>query len=305
MKRRPASVWNVWDWGDRVKKGKKTGLRLWIRLGFAALSNGYLSGFATGKIYQGAAKTLCAPGMNCYSCPGALFSCPIGSLQSALSSHQYRAALYVLGMMTVFGAFLGRTVCGLLCPFGLLQDLFWKIPFFRKIKKLPGERFLRSLRFILLGLFVLILPAFSGGEPWFCKLICPVGTLEAGIPLVLLNRALRAVLGFLYAWKLAILAAILLLSLLIWRPFCRYLCPLGAFYGLFNRFALTRQTFDPGACISCGACRDACGLDIPVREKPNSVDCVRCGACRRACPTGALGTLLRDRREEKEEDPRV
>ena len=291
------------------KKKKRISARRWIQLGFAALSNGYLTGFFSGKIYQGPTKALCSPGLNCYSCPGALLSCPIGALQATLNAKQYHVALYVFGILTVFGSLLGRFICGFLCPFGLLQDLLFKIPFFKKLKRLPGEKGLRWLRFVVLGLLVILLPtvvadAFGAGDPWFCKYVCPAGTLEAGIPLVLLNDALRETVGFLYTWKLAILGIILFLSVLIYRPFCRYLCPLGALYGLFNRFALYRYTLDEEKCTRCGACQRACGMDIPVWQKPNSIDCIRCGACRKACPTGAIGTLISVPRK-KETPPRT
>lgn len=77
-------------------------------------------------------------------------------------------------------------------------------------------------------------------------------------------------------------------SLLLWRPFCRYLCPLGAVYGLFNKFAFFRYTVDKTKCTKCGACEKVCGLGIPVYEKPNSIDCVRCGKCVSACPEKAI-----------------
>lgn len=279
-----------------VKKKKNHGkIRLLIQCAFAALSNGHLIGFATGKIYTGPLKVLCTPGMNCYSCPGALGSCPMGALQAVLSSKQYHVALYVFGILTVLGTFFGRLICGFLCPFGLLQDLLHKIPFSKKIRKLPGERYWRCLRFVLLGLLVILLPMiihnlFGIGDPWFCKYICPVGTLEAGVPLVLMNPDLQSAIGGLYFWKIAVLVVILVASVMIYRPFCRYLCPLGAVYGLFNRFAIYRYHIDTEKCVECGACQTACKLDIPVWKNPNSIDCIRCGDCRNACPTGAIST---------------
>ena len=280
--------------GLRRETGK---IRLLIQLAFTALSNGYIKGFAKGQIFTGATKYLCVPGMNCYSCPGALGSCPIGALQATLNARQYKMSLYVLGLMTVFGTLLGRFVCGFLCPFGLIQDLLFKIPFVKKIRRLPGEKGLRWLRFVFLGIFVILLPLFvidiTGlGEPWFCKGICPVGTLEGGIPLVLLNNAMRGAAGFLFRWKLVILAVTLLSSIIIYRPFCRYVCPLGAVYGLFNKISLYRIKIDSQKCTGCTACQKTCKLDIPVWKNPDSMDCIRCGECKTACPHGAISTTV-------------
>ena len=280
------------------KRKKKTGrLRLFIQCAFAALSNGHLIGFAKGKIYTGHLKTLCVPGMNCYSCPGALGTCPIGALQAVLSSKQFHVSLYMFGLLTVLGTVFGRLICGFLCPFGLLQDLLHKLPFPKKLRRLPGERLWTSLRYGMLVLLVILLPAlvhnaFGIGDPWFCKYVCPVGTLEAGIPLVLSNPSLQGAIGSLFWWKIALLALVLITSVILYRPFCRYLCPLGAFYGLFNRFALYRYHVDSTKCISCGACQKACGLDIPAWKTPNSTRCIRCGACKNACPTGAIKTVF-------------
>ncbi len=275
------------------RKPRQSTIRLLIQLGWAALTNGYLKGFAKGQIFTGSTKYLCVPGMNCYSCPGALGSCPIGSLQATLNARQYKMSLYVLGILTVFGTVFGRFVCGFLCPFGLIQDLLFKIPFVKKLRRLPGEKGLRWLRFVFLGVFVILLPLFvidfTGlGEPWFCKWICPVGTLEGGIPLVLLNNAMRGAAGFLFRWKLVILIITLLSSIIIYRPFCRYICPLGAVYGLFNKISLYRIKIDSTKCVGCGLCQKKCQLDIPVWQTPDSLDCIRCGECKAACPHNAI-----------------
>lgn len=273
-----------------AKSGK---IRLVTQACFAALSNGYVKGFAGGRIFEGKSKFLCVPGLNCYSCPGALASCPIGSLQATLNAREYRLSLYVAGLLVVFGTLLGRFVCGFLCPFGLVQDLLFKIPFVRKIRKLPGEKGLRWLRFIFLVIFVILLPMFvidiTGlGEPWFCKFICPAGTLEGGVPLVLLNSAMRGAAGFLFKWKLLILIITLLSSIVIYRPFCRYVCPLGAIYGIFNKISFYRIKIDTEKCTKCGACQKACKLDIPVWKNPDSMDCIRCGDCKITCPQKAI-----------------
>lgn len=268
-------------------------IRLIIQASFAALSNGYIKGFAHGEIFTGKTKFVCVPGMNCYSCPGALGACPIGSLQATLNAREYKISMYVVGMLVIFGTLLGRFVCGFLCPFGLIQDLLFKIPFVKKIRRLPCEKGLRTLRFVFLGVFVILLPAFVAdftglGEPWFCKWICPVGTLEGGVPLVLLNSAMRRAASFIFRWKLAILAVTLLSAIIIYRPFCRYVCPLGAVYGVFNKISFYRFKIDTEKCTKCGACQKICKLDIKVYEKPNSLDCIRCGDCEEACPHGAI-----------------
>lgn len=271
----------------------KSKSRLIVQLVFTALSNGYVQGFVEGKIFTGKSKTVCVPGLNCYSCPGALGSCPIGSLQATLGNRNYKFAFYVLGFLMIVGAFLGRLVCGWLCPFGLVQDLLYKIPFFKKLKKLPGDKILKWLKFVILALFVIILPlfavdAFGQGKPWFCEYICPSGTLGAGIPLVILNEGLRSIIGWLYTWKIAILVVLVFLSILVYRPFCRYLCPLGAIYGLFNPIALYRYKIDESKCTSCGACQAACKIDIKTFKTPNSIECIRCGDCIKACPHKAI-----------------
>lgn len=272
--------------------------RLITQIVFTALTNGYVNGFVTGKIFTGKSKALCVPGLNCYSCPGALGSCPIGSLQATLGSRNYRFAFYVVGFLMIVGAVLGRFVCGFLCPFGLAQDLLHKIPFPRKLKKLPGERALRLLKYVVLVVLVVALPLlwvdqFGQGKPWFCATLCPSGTLLAGIPLMLLDEGLRPLAGALYQWKLFVLLALLAAGVVLYRPFCRYLCPLGAIYGLFHPIALVRIRVDAQKCTGCGACARVCKLGIDAYKTPNSPECIRCGECVRACPHGALTMGLR------------
>lgn len=281
-------------------------LRTWVQLLFAALTNGYAAGFANGTIYKGASKLVCVPGLNCYSCPGALGSCPIGSFQAVITSRTNKFTFYVIAFLLLFGALFGRLVCGWLCPFGLVQDLLHKIPFSKKLRRLPGDRVLKYLKYVILVGFVIVLPLtvldiVGQGQPWFCKYICPSGTLFAGIPLIASNPPLRAALGWLFTWKMAILVVLLVLSVVVYRPFCRYLCPLGAIYGLFNPVALYRFRIDAEKCTQCGACHHACKLDISVWETPNSAECIRCGDCRRACPHGAIDTVNPCRAKRKKD----
>ncbi len=286
-------------------KKKPISLRLWVQICFTALTNGYATGFAEGKIYTGPGKKFCLPGLNCYSCPGSLGACPIGSLQAVLGSRNYNFAFYVIGFLILVGALAGRFVCGWLCPFGLVQDLLHKIPFPRKLKKLPGDRLLRYLKYAILAGFVIILPLtvldiVGQGSPWFCKYICPSGTLFGGIPLIAANPALQSVLGWLFTWKFAILVILILLSVVVFRPFCRYLCPLGAIYGLFNPIALYRFEVNAHKCTGCGVCQKACPMDIPVQKTPNSPECIRCGKCKASCPHNAICSSATRKKNAKE-----
>jgi polyferredoxin len=267
--------------------------RLIIQAASVMLTNGYIKGFLTGRIFKGPSKLFCTPGLNCYSCPGAFTSCPIGALQSVLNSGRFSFSCYIFGFLTVMGILAGRFVCGFLCPFGFVQDLLYKIPFTPKRKNLPGHRVLKYLKYAVLAIFVILLPALlvnkgGVGTPWFCKLICPDGALFAGIPLVLSSAALRDATGLLFGWKVLLLVIIILLSIKTYRPFCKYLCPLGAIYSGFNPVSFYRFHVDGDRCVKCGACQKVCKMGVKVFEQPNSPECIRCGDCLNACPRRAV-----------------
>ena len=275
---------------DKEKKGWK---RHGVQALWALLTNSYLAGFARGKIYQGKLKNLCVPGLNCYSCPGALGACPIGAVQAVIGSWNFKLAFYAAGFLMFVGALAGRFVCGWLCPFGLIQDLLHKIPFPEKIGTFRGDRLLRKLKYVILIVFVILLPMFlvdvlGQGAPYFCKLICPAGTLEGGIPLVLLNESMRSALGWLYAWKNVLLLITIVLSVMIYRPFCKYICPLGAVYSVFNPISVFSYRVDEKKCTGCGICAKVCGMQVDPAENANHPECIRCGACKKSCPVKAI-----------------
>lgn len=277
---------------DKEKK-KKGWKRHGVQALWALLTNSYLAGFARGKIYQGKLKNLCVPGLNCYSCPGALGACPIGAVQAVIGSWNFKLAFYAAGFLMFVGALAGRFVCGWLCPFGLIQDLLHKIPFPEKIGTFRGDRLLRKLKYVILIVFVILLPMFlvdvlGQGAPYFCKLICPAGTLEGGIPLVLLNESMRNALGWLYAWKNVLLLITIVLSVMIYRPFCKYICPLGAVYSVFNPISVFRYRVDEKKCTGCGICAKVCGMQVDPAENANHPECIRCGACKKSCPVKAI-----------------
>ncbi|MDR2611260.1 MAG: 4Fe-4S binding protein [Clostridiales Family XIII bacterium] len=272
---------------------RRVSARRVVQFAWAAIINCWLPGYVKGTVYTGDLKTICAPGLNCYACPGAVTSCPIGAVQAVVGSARYNVSYYLIGFFLLVGGMLGRFICGFLCPFGLVQELLHRIPFPRKIGSFRGDKQLRLLKYVVLVVFVILLPilfvnAAGGGLPWFCKWICPAGTLEGGIPLLSVSSLLREAAGLLFTWKIGVLVTVLFLSVVIQRPFCKYLCPLGAIYALLNRFALFRYCVDEGACTHCGKCGRECPMQVDPSDKPNHPECVRCGKCKKGCPTGAI-----------------
>ena len=274
---------------DRLKAFFTTYRRRLIQVTAAVAYNLNLKGFVTGTISKSPTKAVCVPGLNCYSCPGAVGACPLGSLQAALGGIPNKLPLYVVGTLLLFGIFLGRAICAFLCPLGFIQELLYKIPT-KKLKKSKWTRRLSALKYILLAVFVIALPLWylvSTGvaSPAFCKFICPAGTLEGGVPLLLLNPDLREAAGGLFVWKLILLAAFLISSVFVYRPFCRFICPLGAIYSFFNRAAVFGVRVEQSRCIDCGRCVAHCEMDV---KRVNDRECIRCGSCKSVCPVNAI-----------------
>lgn len=279
---------------DKKMKSNKNFLarfRGWIQAAAILLTNIHIPNLLKGKIYQGNVKTMCVPGLNCYSCPAATGACPIGAFQAVVGSSKFKFTYYITGFFILLGVLLGRFICGFLCPFGWFQDLLHKIPG----KKLSTAKLkpLRYLKYVILVVFVILLPAFvtnslGMGDPFFCKYICPQGVLEGAIPLALANSGIRAALGHLFTFKFTILALFIILSILFYRPFCKWICPLGAIYSLFNKVSFLKIQVDHEKCVGCQKCSRVCKMDVNVVDTPNHPECIRCGECMKACPTDAI-----------------
>lgn len=214
----------------------------------------------------------------------------VQAITGFLVNGQFYWGFYVMGAMGVLGAFFGRMICGWACPFGFVQELFHKIP----SPKFGLARPLKYVEFLMLIFFVILLPLlavdqFVGGEPWFCKFVCPAGTWEAGIPMILMQPKLRATVGLLFFNKLIILIGFFLAAVFISRSFCRTTCPLGAFYALFAKAKLVKLRLDSTRCTKCGACHRVCPTGVKFNENSDDVECISCMACINvACKTSAL-----------------
>lgn len=260
-----------------------------MQLYFALLFNANLKGFVSGNIYKGNTKKFCVPGINCYSCPGAVGACPIGSLQGSFSADK-STIYYVGGILLLYSLFLGRMICGWLCPFGLVQELLYKIKT-PKLRKSPVTRILSYLKYVILVFFVFIVPityAFRDTPlPAFCKYICPAGTLEGGIGLLAnkVNASYFSMLGPLFTWKFLLMISIVVGSVFVFRLFCRFICPLGALYGLFNRISFFGVKVEQPKCTNCNLCISHCKLDV---HHVGDQECISCGECMNVCPTNAI-----------------
>ncbi len=264
-------------------------------------TNSYLLFPFGSVIYQGPLKAVCHPGLNCYSCPAALLSCPVGAVQNFVASLRFSApgswphlGTMVIGYLGFIGTLVGRLPCGWFCPFGFIQDLLFKI----RSPKFALWAPLRWVKYGVLVILVLLLPLllidrYGLGQPWFCKLLCPSGTLLGAIPLILVKPDLWQTLGFYFWNKITILAILLVTAVFISRPFCRVLCPLGAFYGLFSRMTLVHLEYIPGNCVQCQACVRVCPTGVKPYEDAHSPECIMCLRCLDACAFHALDFGLR------------
>ena len=265
-----------------------------MQLYCALLYNAHVKGFLEGEIYKSRTPTtkgLCVPGFNCYSCPGAVGACPLGALQNAIGTVNKQIGFYVFGILMLYGLILGRTVCGWLCPLGLIQELLHRLPT-PKLKKNRATRALSYLKYVILALFVVGITAWYGithgvALPAFCKYICPAGTFEGAI--FLLSNPANAgdfgMLNILFTRKFVIMLVIGLACVFCYRSFCRFLCPLGAIYGFFSKLAVVGVKVDPVCCNHCGACVRSCGMDV---RHVGDHECIHCAKCMDVCNQKAI-----------------
>ncbi len=258
-------------------------MRRYFQLGASLGANGWIKGYWVKAVYQGAAKGFCVPMLNCYACPSAVFSCPVGALQHFMVIRAI--PYYVLGFLGAVGGLVGRMPCGTLCPFGYFQEMLYKLP----SVKISIPKYLRPFRYSVLVMLVFVIPWITS-ENWFSKL-CPMGTLTGGIPWVTISEDIRRMITDLFWIKISILIFFTVSSVIAKRPFCQTTCPLGALYGLFNRWSLVRLRWEPAKCTHCDKCLEVCPMEIKVYEGSNTGQCIRCLDCT-ACEAISVITVL-------------
>jgi polyferredoxin len=222
-------------------------------------------------------RSFCVPVLNCWTCPAAAFSCPIGAIGTSFANHIF--PYFALGLVLLFGVIAGRFWCGWICPFGTLQDYMYKIPTFKL--RVPG--FLTYLRYGFLAGTVFLVPYLANTTEhnlFWCQ-FCPAGRIEAGIYAKFVTPAWPEI------WRFLVIVGFVLFMIVSQRGFCRVFCPLGAIFGLCNKISLWRITLSGENCKTCGQCRRICPVNHSIHESPDSPDCIKCLDCK-TCKFGAV-----------------
>ena len=221
--------------------------------------------------------------------------CPYGALESLYAllfagtfiQKIYTGTLIILAVTVVIAILFRRSFCGLLCPFGALQELFGRIgrKIFKKRPVVPAkaDKYLRYLKYVVL--FLTVFMAWRLGRLWMSSYdpYAAYGHITA-IPETLAEDPL-SIIGFI------LLGITLLGSFIFDRFFCKYLCPAGAFYAIVGKLSPTKIQRNNDACVHCNLCTKACpvNLDVAKMDRVTSMECLNCNECVNACPKkGAL-----------------
>lgn len=213
--------------------------------------------------------------------------CPFGGLESLYSvifqgeflQRIFISSFILLGITILLVAVTGRTFCGWICPLGTLQGIFGSIGkrlFGRKQRiSLKSDRKIRWIRYPILLIFTV--GAWYGGR----LLIRPYDPWVAWMHIWDFGEVVDE-----FLIGLIILVGSLTLAAFLTRPFCRYLCPMGIFLGLLNRFSLIRLEVDQDKCIHCYVCDKRCPVGIPIESMTviDKTECLSCNECVPACP---------------------
>jgi ferredoxin-type protein NapH len=223
------------------------------------------------------------PFLNCMGCEMATGACPIGTLQWSLI--QWRFPFYAIGLLLASGIIAGRAICGWLCPFGFIADIFNLI----SLKKI---KLTKSTVYLKYGALASLILAPLSGVAVFC-LFCESGIIYGLVPYYLttgragvFHTLTTPWWGSIFGWHVLVGLVFIILAILIsGRWFCRVLCPLGAIYGIFNPVSIIQVTHDDSACNSCNRCQKHCPMSINLNDGRHEsiTSCIRCGRCTKLC----------------------
>ncbi len=224
-----------------------------------------------------------------------------------------------LASFFVVVAFLGRSLCGWVCPFGLVQDIMGYVKKKHMELSRRTHEWMIYIKYVVLVLVLLVsgslaaMLASGSGEGFSSALgafavapfsaLSPADTLFALIPngvFTLVNSGVDVFLSGALAvrpllWaRFVILGAVLVFAAYVPRSWCKYFCPHGAILAFLNRFSFLGLSRDPVKCAKagCNDCVAACPMNVPILELPwekfTHPECIYCLKCADACTTKAI-----------------
>ncbi len=189
------------------------------------------------------------------------FLCPLVSVQNVIL--KYNTAYLLLFLIpTVLALTIGRAFCGYICIFGAIQEFAHitkcKLRFNEKIiKKLQKLKYV-FLVYLIIRMLIHNSVIFVGYTPFNALFLWGGPSLS-----------------------ITLTAATLIVSIIIYRPFCQFICPLGAWLGMLS--IMSRHSIMPKRCIKCNKCSDQCNMGAIAKGVIDKKECILCGACADNC----------------------
>ena len=220
--------------------------------------------------------------------PGVEGFLPIGALMAwklffvtGIWDPVHPAAMVILGFSALISLILRKSFCGWFCPVGTPSEWLWKLGnriFGKNVKFPPWIDFpLRGLKYVLLGFFIWVIFSMDHHV---------IFTFLQGSYYKLSDVKMLFFFTRMTTLTAAVLALLVIASLVVRNFWCRYLCPYGALMGLLAIASPTRIQRNSKTCIGCKSCSEACPYYLPVDEKIQiiSPECNGCMDCTKVCP---------------------
>lgn len=213
--------------------------------------------------------------------------CPIQSMQHgvlALSGTpvKWHSLIYFAGLLPITYLF-GRIYCGWICHLGALQELIFRTSGFRLLQGARSQLIMRIIRgIVLLALVIQLLVT----QTYLFREIDP-------FPVVYNFYASHAI-GW---WLVGILVVS---SFLLYRPFCKTICPVGLVLGWISKLPGASVLAAKDNCNACKRCNNQCSIRAITRDgnvsKLDNQECIRCGECLNGCPRDAMGFSFKSKK---------